>query len=50
MENGGTYMKATVNFTTPDGKKVDPEDRFVCSRWITMDHAIPFEFKDVPLP
>jgi hypothetical protein len=34
----------------PNGKAVGAPTKLVFENWVVHDHAIPFEFKDVPLP
>jgi hypothetical protein len=39
-----------VSYGKPRDAKVGPPTRVVMEDWVILHHAIPFEFKDVPLP
>jgi hypothetical protein len=48
--NGREY-RINMYFAPPFNKKnVGPPARLIFEEWVVHDHAIPFEFRDVPLP
>jgi hypothetical protein len=47
--NGNQYW-ISMYYGAPNGKAVGPPTKLVFEDWVVHDHAIPFEFKDVPLP
>lgn len=48
--DGRTY-RISMYFSPPfNNKKVGPPARLVFEDWVIHDHAVPFEFRDVPLP
>jgi hypothetical protein len=49
--SNGVEMTISMYFAPPfNNQKVGPPVKLVFEEWIVHDHAIPFEFKDVPLP
>jgi hypothetical protein len=48
--DGRTY-NISMYFSAPfNNKKVGPPTKLIFEDWVVHDHAIPFEFRDVPLP
>ncbi len=48
--NGREYS-ISMYFSPPfNNKKVGPPTKLIFEDWVVHDHAIPFEFRDVPLP
>lgn len=48
--NGREY-RINMYFSPPFNKKgVGPPTKLIFEQWVVHDHAIPFEFRDVPLP
>ena len=47
--NGKQYWISGY-YSAPFNKKAGPPTKFVFEDWIVHEHAIPFEFKDVPMP
>jgi hypothetical protein len=47
--NGNQYW-ISMYYGAPNGKAAGPPTRLVFEDWVVHDHAIPFEFRDVPLP
>lgn len=48
--NGREYT-ISMYFSPPfNNKKVGPPTKLIFEDWVVHDHAIPFEFRDVPLP
>ena len=48
--DGRTYSMQ-MYFAPPFNKKnVGPPSKLIFEDWVVHDHAIPFEFRDVPLP
>jgi hypothetical protein len=56
LQGGGCYGAGAnsrdfqLAFTAPDGRKLGKPTRLVYHSWVTIEHAVPFEFKDLPLP
>jgi hypothetical protein len=48
--SNGTQYHISMYYGPPNGKAVGPPTRLIFEDWVVHDHAIPFEFKDVPLP
>jgi hypothetical protein len=47
--NGNQYW-ISMYYGPPNGKAAGPPTKLVFEDWVVHEHAIPFEFKDVPLP
>jgi hypothetical protein len=47
--NGNQYW-ISIYCGPPNGKAVGPPTKLVFEDWVVHEHAIPFEFRDVPLP
>jgi hypothetical protein len=46
---GGRYAQGSITYRAPDNNTGEPV-KFVYYRWVTEQHRIKFEFKDLPLP
>src|SRR5262249_12635490 len=42
--------RGELTFASPRNGSVGPPVKLVYSIWVTMQYAVPFEFKDLPLP
>jgi hypothetical protein len=49
QSNGNQYW-VSMYYSPPFNKNVGPPTKLVLDEWVVHDHAIPFEFRDVPLP
>jgi hypothetical protein len=44
------HVQLTLTFGTVGATKMVPPARFIFQNWKTVQHVIPFEFRDIPLP
>lgn len=49
-QSDGRQYWISLYYGPPNGKAVGPPTKLVFEDWVVHEHAIPFEFKDVPLP
>jgi hypothetical protein len=49
QSNGRQYW-ISIYYGPPNGKAAGPPTRLIFEDWVVHEHAIPFEFRDVPLP
>jgi hypothetical protein len=47
---GLTTAQFTLTTQPSDNKKLGPATKLVYYAWVLMEHEVPFEFKDLPLP
>lgn len=48
--SNGNHYWISMYYGAPNGKAVGAPTKLVFEDWVVHDHAIPFEFKDVPMP
>jgi hypothetical protein len=48
--NTPTSVQGTFMFGNPGNGELGPPAKLVYFSWVTLDHEVPFEFKDLPLP
>lgn len=48
--SGPSTARVTFTCDSSANPKLGPPARLVYHSWVTMDHEVPFEFKDLPLP
>ena len=49
QSNGNQYW-ISLYYGPPNGKAAGPPTKLIFEDWVVHEHAIPFEFRDVPLP
>ncbi|HJZ92474.1 MAG TPA: hypothetical protein VKE40_16475 [Gemmataceae bacterium] len=49
QSNGQKYW-ISIYYGPPNGKAVGPPTKLIFQDWVVHEHAIPFQFRDVPLP
>jgi hypothetical protein len=48
--SGPNQVQLTLTYGAPPNGKIGTPSKFVFQQWRTMQHLVPFEFKDLPLP
>ncbi|HEY7426581.1 MAG TPA: hypothetical protein VH682_20265 [Gemmataceae bacterium] len=48
--SGPNQVQVTLTYGAPPNGKIGTPSKFVFQQWRTMQHLVPFEFKDLPLP
>jgi hypothetical protein len=48
--SGASNVQMTLTFGPVGNAKTGPPGKFIFHRWTTLQHAVPFEFRDLPLP